>query len=76
MDYKMYKRAAEIMKDGAICKEIIGFVDTCLPPNGSGYDISIVLHDKAYPIPQWLYESIREICEKKRESLKKEFAEL
>ncbi len=76
MQYEIYKKAQEIANDATICQKVIRFVDAYMPPNGAGYDFKIVLHDREFDCPSWLYWGIRDICEKKKDELKKEFDEL
>lgn len=76
MNCETYKKAQEIVNDATICREVIRFVDAYMPPKGSGYNFKIVLHSKEFDCPPWLYTEIRNICEKKRNELKKQFEEL
>lgn len=76
MKYEIYKKAQEIANDAVICNKVIRFVDAYMPPKGSGYKFKIVLHDKEFDCPSWLYWAIRDICEKKRDELRKQFEEL
>lgn len=76
MKYETYKKAQTIVSDAAICKEVIKFVDNYMPPNGMGYNFKIVLHDREFDCPDWLCWGIRDICEKKKDELRKQFEEL
>lgn len=76
MTFETYKEASQLLNDAGLCREVINFVDKYMPPNGSGYDFKIVLHDKEFTCPAWVYEALKNICKKKKEELKKQFESL
>lgn len=76
MKYETYKKAQAIAHDAVICDEVIRFVDAYMPPKGSGYNFKIVLHNRELDCPSWMYGAIRDICEKKKDELRKQFEEL